>query len=134
MMLYSGVQDDILKMGEGACGFLSVCRFFNLNLEDLPKAVAMAQNNKSIAADFFVNDWKLLLETIDPRNRKWSAKKSEKYDENCTFALARFYNPDTRRQHFVWCDNKGVIYDSIKNSVTVRKGYIADYRLFYVVK
>lgn len=133
-MLYKGVQDDILNMGESGCGFLAVCRYFNQNMEDLPKLVNMAQNSGSLAKDYFVNDWKGLLETVDPKGRRWSAVKSDTWDNSCTFGLARFYCPETKLQHFVWYNGSEILFDSLYNSNTVKKGYIKDYRLFYLKK
>lgn len=134
MMLYDGIQDDILLCGNYGCGFLCVCRAFELNLEDIPKLAAECQNNKSLSKDFYVNDWVRLLETLDPKKRKWTVEKTPKYKMG-DILIGMYFNPTNNYTHFVLLNpnNKHIIFNSLKNSNTVKNGFIKDFRVCKVV-
>lgn len=128
MMITKGIQDDILTLGKNGCAFLTVCRAFNLELNDIPKLIVECQNNKSIDNEYFVNSWKDLLETIDPKKRKWTVKKQTEY-EPCDILIGMFEKG--KNTHFVLlnAETKAIIYDSLYNSQTVKYGVLKDYRI-----
>lgn len=133
MMLYNGVQDDISILGDTGCAFLSSCRFFHYDIDDLSKLIVKCRNVKAIDNEYFILDWELLFNTLDNNNRKWSVQKTKELPANllkdCCI-IARYYNPRTHYSHFVLIDrDKHIIYDGLYNSVTVKEGYIADYRI-----
>jgi hypothetical protein len=66
-------------------------------------------------------------------NKMYIIAKSKTCDPNAYIKIARWYNPETKYEHYVlMADNETVLFDSFGESDTVKNGYIADWRLFYL--
>ena len=62
----------------------------------------------------------------------WEMKKSEIFDNKAEIIVAYYYNPSTKRHHFVLHNDRNELrWDSLEPSNTVQNGYVESYRLFY---
>lgn len=119
-----GIQTSLELIGKYGCGFLSVLKYFHYQNTDVVLMYNLCLNNGLIDSECFVNDWKKLLEFLDPYKRQWNVVISKELAP-CTWYIEQWYNPRTGLKHFKLHD-----WDSLKDSVTVAEGYIISYRLF----
>lgn len=83
--------------------------------------------------DCYVKDPCAILEYLT--DKKYSVKKAVVLDTSADIIIGRWYNPATNLHHFVVMDsNNNVVWDSLKDSNTVRNGVIESYRLLYECK
>lgn len=81
----------------------------------------------------YVKDPCAILEYLT--GKKYSVKKDAVLDTSANIIIGRWYNLDTNLHHFVVMDRaNNVVWDSLKDSYTVRNGYIESYRNFYECK
>lgn len=67
--------------------------------------------------------------------KKYSAKKGLAFVSSAAHVIGCYYHPMTNLHHFVVMNKyNGVLWDSIENSYTVKKGFIESYRLFKEIK
>lgn len=63
--------------------------------------------------------------------KKYSVKKGLAFDSSAAHVIGCYYHPMTNLHHFVVMNKYNeVLWDSIENSYTVKKGFIESYRLF----
>ena len=83
--------------------------------------------------DCYVKDPCAILKYLT--GKKYAAKKDAVLDPGANIIIGRWYNPTTNFHHFVVMDrDNNVIWDSLKDSTTVRNGIVESYRLFYECK
>ena len=64
--------------------------------------------------------------------KKYTVKKDAVLDPSANIIIGRWYSPDTNFHHFVVMDRDNtVVWDSLKDSNTVKNGIVESYRLFY---
>lgn len=135
MVLYKGIQDDINLLGNYGCAFMCACYVLSLDIEVLPKKIAQCRNNLSIDDDFTILNWERLFETLAPSGpveRKWKVVKTDKWTTDFDYCIGMYFNPKTNYTHFVVLDKeKQIVFDPLKFSVTVKDGFLKNYRFVY---
>lgn len=130
MTLYKGIQDDIKALGSEGCAFLCACYVLGLDIEELPKKIAMCQNDLSLASDFEIKSWERVFNNLGAHGeKKYSVLKTDVWTTDFKYCIGMFYNPTTKLTHFVVLNkNKEIDFDPVRNSITVRDGYLKDFR------
>lgn len=83
--------------------------------------------------DCYIKDPCAILKYLT--GKKYTVKKDAVLDPGANIIIGRWYNPTINFYHFVVMDrDNNVIWDSLKDSATVRNGIIESYRLFYECK
>lgn len=134
MVLYPGIQDDIKMLGNYGCAFLCANYILGNDIEVLPKKISICQNNKTLDFDFTVNDWTKLFNSLQSE-KQFKVEKTSTWTTDFDYCIGMYYNPETKHTHFVVLDKeKKIIFDPLKNSQTVKHGYLANYRFIRIVK
>lgn len=122
--------ENINKTG---CYFLDL---LFLTKEKEPEMVEMIYyydlfiKNDWMDKDCFIKDPCAILEFLT--GLKFKVKKSKVLDSSATYILGNWFNQMTGVGHFVVMDkNDNIVWDSIEDCVTVKKGFKKGYRLFY---
>lgn len=126
-IMTSETQNTVIKnMASDGCYFLAICelgeRIAHRPVDAIETAV-VAIKSKWMTESFKVEHPETILEFITDRKFKVSCPKTK--PEGCMFYIEKWHNNRTGFDHFRLHD-----WDSLKNSVTVREGYIEDYRVF----
>ena len=127
---YTGIQSLLQEMQfNSACHFLALCSIAeevnNLPIDFL-QVVKLARSTNLIRKDFYVNDACALLRLMT--NRQWSVRKEKTLPSvilDNEYTEAVWYNPRTKFTHF---RRRG--FDTLNNSITVKEGNIAEYRVY----
>ena len=134
MVLYSGIQDEIKLLGNYGCAFLCANYILGNDIEVLPKKISICKNNKSLDFDYTVADWNKLFNSLQGE-RVFTVEKTSVWTTNFDYCIGMYFNPATKHTHFVVLDKeKNIVFDPLKNSVTVRDGYLANYRFIRIKK
>lgn len=130
MQIENGFQSELLNIGNYGCAFLCACKAMNVEIEDIPYYFTKAKELNIIDRECTVNNWDKLLNLLEHYGKKWSVEIAE-VPKPCDILIGMYFNPKTRYTHFVLLDNKShkIIYDGLKNSLTVKNGYIKNYRI-----
>lgn len=115
---------------DSGCYFLSLLQAIDRREEEVNKCYDLAVDRKYITYDCFVNQPTRLLYDLTGKNYILIVSKS--FDNIADIIIAKWYNQRTNYSHFVLMDKDNkVLWDPLGESVTVKEGYIKDYRLFY---
>ena len=130
---YKGIQSDFKFLGSDGCYFLALCTIIEENTGkevDLIKTVKECMEFDWIASDYTVKNPLALLAhytgkycTMAKINFLPSQVKDNEY------TIEKWYNPRTGYTHF-----KRRFVDTLKDSVTVKEGYIQEYYFFKLGK
>ena len=128
MTLYKGIQDDIKMLGNEGCAFLCACYVLGLDIEEVPKKIAMCRNDLSLAPDFEIKSWERVFNNLGGE-KKFSVLKTDVWTTDFKYCIGMYFNPYTKFTHFVVLDkDKKIVFDPVKNSITVKDGYLKDFR------
>ena len=128
---YEGLQSLFATAYESSCHFLVLCSIAEEAIGhdiDLIWAIRTCRSRQLIDDEFYVKDdgcgiLKLLT------NKKWTRKDVVKLGviRDNDYTEAEWFNPRTGFTHF-----RRRYFDTLNDSVTVREGYIKQYRVYTV--
>lgn len=127
---YQDLQTMLKHCGNEGCHFLALCSIIEeVNQEpvDLIEAIKVCQSKGFIDYNFFVKAGDSLLEYFT--GKKWLRKKVEVLPpviKDNEYTEVIYYNPRTECYHY---RRRG--FDTVTDSVTVKKGYIIGYYIWY---
>ncbi len=139
-------QKELKKVSEAAkqihdygCYFMSLLYVSNTPYSEVPTLDELLKYYDAFIAngwmdpDCYVKDPCAILKYLT--GKKYTVKKDSILDPGANIIIGRWYNSATNLHHFVVMDrDNNVIWDSLKDSTTVRNGIIESYRLFYGCK
>lgn len=139
-------QKDLKKVSEAAkqiydygCYFMSLLYVSEVPYSELTSLDELLKYYDTFIAkgwmdeDCYVKDPCAILNFLT--GKKYSVKKDVVLDTSADIVIGRWYNPATNLHHFVVMDKHNtVVWDSLKDSYTVRNGIIESYRLLYECK
>lgn len=119
------IQNWMKEIAENCC--LAACYYYisrdgEINKSDFLRWLSIAMENGDIDYnECFVNNPNNLVNGLVYKAETNTTGKKQ---------IARFYNPRTGFSHFVIAKPDGrVVYDPLENSVTVKEGFIQDWRI-----
>jgi len=130
---YSGLQDDLgivsKTLKDGACLLLSLCSIID-ELSDKPcdiiEVINTAWDNKWMKWDYeLIDSLALLNHFTGKRFSRTEVTSLPSVIKDNEFTIEKWYNPDTKYTHF-----KRRFVDTLKNSKTVKEGYIKEYYIY----
>lgn len=136
---YSGIQDKLKGIYEG-CHFLTLCSiaeealqfiYSNPNCKvDLIDAVNLAYDKKFIDPGYEVSSNCGLLEALTPGHHwtQTTVSKLPKTIKDNQFTEVVYKNPRNNFKHY-----RRRSVDTLFDSVTVREGYILEYRIYTLI-
>lgn len=123
----SGTQNTIIKnLASDGCYFLAICELGERIAHrpvDVVETAVVAIKSEWVTSAFKVMHPDKLLEFIT--DRKFKVSSPTEKPAGCMYYVEKWHNNRTGFDHFRLHD-----WDSLTNSVTVREGYIEDYRIF----
>lgn len=127
---YSGIQSLLqgLHFNE-SCHFLCLCSIaeeVNGAPIDFIGVIKLASVHNLIRKDFYVNDACALLSVMT--GKTWVQGTASELPETIAaneYTEEVYYNPRTKFTHF---KRRG--YDTLDSSITVKEGYIKEYRIY----
>lgn len=133
---YQNLQTEMLALHQDGCHFLTLCSIaddyrhdHNLPYIDLIWAIRTCTSKGLIDSEFYVKDDGCKILSLLTDGRKWTRKDVEKLgpigDNDYTEAV--YYNPRTEYKHF-----RRRYLDTLRDSVTVKEGYVIQYRIYTV--
>lgn len=128
---YDCLQSILRVCGDEGCHFLCLCSIAEQALGrpiDLIDAIRTSQSKGWIRKDFFVtNDGTPLLSYLT--GVPWERRVSSSFPMISTndYIEVKYYNPRTRFTHF-----RRRAFDTIKDSITVKEGYIQEYYIYSI--
>lgn len=139
-------QKELKKVSEAAkqiydygCYFMSLLYVRNIpysepaTLDELLKYYDTFIARGWMDPDCYVKDPCAILKFLT--GKKYTVKKDVVLDPSASIVIGRWYEPTTNFHHFVVMDRDNtVVWDSLKDSHTVKNGIIESYRLFYECK
>lgn len=139
-------QKDLKKVSEAAkqiydygCYFMSLLYVSKVPYSELTSLDELLKYYDTFIAkgwmdpDCYVKDPRAILKYLT--GKKYIVKKEAGLDPSANIIIGRWYNPTTNLRHFVVMDrDNNVIWDSLKDSTTVKNGIVESYRLLYECK
>jgi hypothetical protein len=133
---YEGLQTLALALNTDGCHFLTLCSIADeyrydhgLPYIDLIWAIRTLMSKGLIDSEFYVKDDGTNVLSILTDGKKWTRKDVDKLgtigDNDYTEAV--WFNPNTQFRHF-----RRRYVDTLRDSITVRDGYIEKYRVYTV--
>ena len=134
-MKVNELQSVLQKIGDSGCYLMAFVAGMNkgeIDINDLISYYYSLKDKKLIDEDCTVLDNKEFGKYFGYRYSycPYSEKKIVADIAAADIVIAEYFNPNTKYTHFVLQIN-GKNYDSLKNSKTVKEGYIKSLRLFY---
>lgn len=133
---YEHLQTLFLAAHESSCHFLVLCSIadeyrYNYGLEyiDLLWAIRTCQSRGLVKSDFYVKDDGCKILSLLTEGKKWTRKDVEILPliRDNDYTEAEYFNPRTQFTHF-----RRRYFDTLRDSVTVKEGYIKQYRIYTV--
>lgn len=133
---YDGLQTLFLAAHQGACHFLTLCSIadeyrhdHDMPYVDLIWAIRVCRSRQLIDDEFYVLDDGTNVLKLLTNGKKWTRKDVEKLGEirDNDYTEAEWFNPRTGYTHF-----RRRYVDTLRDSVTVKEGYIKKYRVYTV--
>ena len=128
---YNGIQDDLKNIHEYGCHFLTLCSIaeeYNNSPVDLIFAIQTARHNHVIDDEFTVLDnCKLLSLLTGVTWRQRTVKELPPVIGDNEYTEVVYHNKRTGYKHY-----RRRSVDTLRNSVTVKEGYILEYRIYDV--
>ena len=127
---YKGIQTMLKHIGTDGCYFLSLCTIIeevNNDNADILDIVRASLDNNWMDSEYYIKDPCAILRHFTKRDfkvRKMTELPTVVKDSE--FTVEEWYNERTGLTHF-----KRRFVDTLKNSVTVKEGYIRDYVFFW---
>lgn len=139
-------QKDLKKVSEAAkqiydygCYFMSLLYVSKVPYSELTSLDELLKYYDTFIAkgwmdpDCYVKDPCAILKYLT--GKKYIVKKESGLDPSANIIIGRWYNSTTNLRHFVVMDrDNNVIWDSLKDSGTVKNGIVESYRLLYECK
>lgn len=133
---YEHLQTLFLNAHESSCHFLVLCSIADeyrhdhgLEYIDLIWAIRTCTSKGLIDGEFYVKDDGCRILSLLTEGKKWTRKDVVSlpaigYND---YTEAEYFNPRTQFTHF-----RRRYFDTLRDSVTVKEGYIKQYRIYTV--
>lgn len=121
---------------DSACHFLTLCSIADeyrhdhgLPYIDIIESMKLLQSKGLMDGEFYVKDDGCKVLSLLTNGKKWSRKDVEKLGVigDNDYTEAEWFNPRTKFTHF-----RRRYFDTLRDSVTVKEGYIKRYRIYTV--
>lgn len=129
---YEHLQTIFGTANESSCHFLTLCSIAEEATGiwiDVVKAMFLLQSKGLMDSEFYIKDDGCKVLSLLTNGKKWTRKDVEKLppirDNDYTEAI--YFNPRTQFKHF-----RRRYFDTLKDSVTVKEGYIIQYRIYTI--
>lgn len=126
-------QDTFTTIAKGSCLALCLAKIVEPNAlqSQLMIDVILGWRKDYIEDDGYVCKPEKYLNLIDPLHREWSyrivnIKSLKDIPEGLTVPV--LYSTNGKTGHFVLANNKGIVWNSLDNSINVREGKPISYR------
>lgn len=127
------IQDTFTTIAKGSCLALCLAKIVEPDTlqSQLMMDVILGWRKDYVEDDGYVCKPEKYLNLIDPLHRKWSyrivnIKSLGDIPEGQTVPV--LYSIDGKKGHFVLANNKGIVWNSLDNSINVREGKPISYR------
>lgn len=127
------IQDTFTEIAKGSCLALCLAKIVEPDAlqSQLMMDVILGWRKDYIEDDGYVCKPKEYLNLIDPLHREWSyrivnIKSLGDIPEGETVPV--LYSKNGKTGHFVLANNKGIVWNSLDNSINVREGKPISYR------
>lgn len=127
------IQDTFTEIAKGSCLALCLAKIVEPNplQSQLMMDVILGWRKDYIEDDGYVCKPKEYLNLIDPLHREWSyrivnIKSLEDIPEGQTVPV--LYSKNGKTGHFVLANNKGIVWNSLDNSINVKEGKPISFR------
>lgn len=133
---YENLQTELLALHKDGCHFLTLCSIADeyrhdhgLEYIDLIWAIRTCTSKGLIDGEFYVKDNGCKILSLLTDGKKWTRKDVEILPpiRDNDYTEAEYFNPRTQFTHF-----RRRYFDTLRDSVTVKEGYIRKYRIYTV--
>ena len=130
---YAGVQSLLRGFAENGClllCLLSIIDEANDFEQDFLTFIQVCHAENLVSQEYFVRDALKILERFTARKWKMQSAKSlpNKIDDE-SFTVEHWHNQRTGFDHF-----RRRYADTLKDSVTVKEGFLAEYRIYSILQ
>ena len=133
---YEHLQTICGTAHESACHFLVLCSIadeyrydHNLPYIDIIEAGRMLRSKGLMDSEFFIKDDGCKVLSLLTNGKKWTRKDVVKLGQinDNDYTEAIYFNPRTQFRHF-----RRRYFDTLRDSVTVKEGYVESYRIYTI--
>lgn len=129
---YEYLQSIFAVAHDNSCHFLTLCSIAEEATDqwvDVVKAMKMLQSKGLMDDEFFIKDDGCKVLSLLTNGKKWTRKDVETLGiiHDNDYTEAEWFNPRTKFTHF-----RRRYFDTLRDSVTVKEGYIRRYRIYTI--